>query len=152
MYPVIGKNPPCAVIINNENFKKGLKKRSKSENDVTKITELENVIGSKFIIYRDHSAEGMELALKEVKDNLSKETSGLIVFIMTHGDEEDMLYGSDNELIPLKELVEMFESDKCEYLEDKPKIFIIHACRGGVVEPARYEANSEGPPAATVGM
>ena len=155
MYPVISEeNPPCAIIINNEKFK-NLKERSWSKSDVQKITELEHVIGIRFNIHRNCSAEKMKSVLEVEKGNLSEETSGLLVFIMTHGAKEDKLYGSDDKLIPLKELVEMFESDKCEYLRNKPKIFIIHACRGDGVEPVgnqQIEAHREGPPLQTDGM
>ena len=155
MYPVIStENPPCAVIINNEKFK-NLKERSWSKSDLQKITELEHVIGLRFNIHRNCSAQKMKSVLEVEKGNLSEETSALLVFIMTHGDKGDMLYGSDNNLIPLKELVEIFESDKCEYLRDKPKIFIIHACRGDGEEPAsnqQLEAHREAPPSTMHGM
>ena len=113
------------------------------------------MIGFDFKVYSNCSAEGMKSALKKEKDKLSKETSGLLVFIMTHGAKGDKLYGVDDNDIPLKELVEMFESDKCEYLRNKPKIFIIHACRGGGVEPVgnqQLEAHREGPPPLKDGM
>ena len=86
----------------------------------------------------------MEEELLKERSKLSEgnNNNGLLVFIMTHGSDNDMLYGSDGETIPLKQLVEIFESDKCKELENKPKIFIIHACRGDGLDPV--DASAEG--------
>ena len=157
MYTVMSKkDPPCAIIINNEKFDSStLKERSWSENDVTKILELEDIIGIRFNIHRNLSAQQMENAFTMERSGLSKDNSGLLVFIMTHGTTDDRLYGSDGKPISLKQLVEMFEIDKCLHLKDKPKIFIIHACRGDGVDPVdtqQPEAHTEGPPPAKDGM
>ena len=66
--------------------------------------------------------------------------SGLLLFIMTHGTNGDMLYGSDGELVALDKLAAIFEADKCPALKDKPKIFILHYCRGPDEEPVHREA------------
>ena len=149
IYPVMSvDNPPCAVIINNEKFA-SLKERSWSKDDVKKIKDLGKVVGIHFNIYNNLTAQQMKDALSLARSSLSEDTSGLLVFIMTHGTTDDRLYGSDdNNPISLKQLVELFESDKCPLLKDKPKIFIIHACRGDGMEPVEthpLEAHREGP-------
>ena len=153
MYPVMSeKDPPCAIIINNEEFVT-LKKRSWSESDVQKIKEFGKMIGIHFNIYNNLSAQRMEDVCTMAKCGLSKDNSGLLVFIMTHGTTDDRLYGSDGNPIPLKQIAEIFEINKCPLLKDKPKIFIIHACRGDGVEPVHtQQAHTEGPPPASNGM
>jgi len=55
---------------------------------------------------------------------------GLIVFVMTHGGEEGKLFGSDGEHITIEEIASLFNAKNCPKLIDKPKIFVIQACRG----------------------
>ena len=143
--------PFCGVIINNENFQK-LRRRSWSQSDITKIKKLENHIKVRFNVYEDCTAEKMKTVLSTVESTISKNSSGLLVFIMTHGSNDDMLYGTDEKCVSVKDLVELFEGDKCQVLEKKPKIFIIHACRGKyeeLVDPTQHrndESHTEGPP------
>ena len=61
-----------------------------------------------------------------------------------HGADGDMLYGSDGELIALDELAAIFEADNCPSLKNKPKIFILHCCRGEGEEPAHREGHGCG--------
>ena len=51
----------------------------------------------------------------------------LVVFIMTHGAEGGRLFGTDGEHITVEEIA---NASNCPALIDKPKIFIIQACRG----------------------
>ena len=143
LYPVISRrNLPCAMIINNTTFpsKPGLrlKKRSWSQSDVDKIETLGKNFGIPFTVQSDLTAQ-------EMKDKLAPAVgpqstySGLLLFIMTHGANGDTLYGSDGESVALDELAAIFEADKCPALKDKPKIFILHYCRGPDEELAHRE-------------
>ena len=55
---------------------------------------------------------------------------GLIVFIMTHGREGGKLFGSDGKHVTVEEIASLFNAINCPELIDKPKIFVIQACRG----------------------
>ena len=114
--------------------------------------------GIEFYKYENLTAQKMEEELSKYAKSsdptiVSRLSNGLLVFIMTHGNTNDRLYGSDGKLIFLKTLTEMFESHKCSRLKGKPKIFIIHACRGDGTELAisaqhrdPEPAHREGPP------
>ena len=145
-YPVISRrNQPCAIIVNNKTFKskpeQELSERTWSEHDVDKIKKLFEKFGIHYKLKEDLEAYKMKDTL--VSTVASQSTySALIVFIMTHGKSGDMLYGIDGELVSLKELVECFEADRCPALKDKPKIFILHYCRGEDEEPAHREGGT----------
>ena len=148
IYPVISKSQrPCAIIINNQTYasKPGLNlsERSWSKSDMDKIYALEKEFGFPFIVHNDLKAQEMKDKLASAVDSQST-YSGLLLFIMTHGADGDMLYGSDGELIALDELVAFFEADKCPSLKGKPKIFILHCCRGEGEEPAHREGRGRG--------
>ena len=140
MYPIISKrNRPCAIIFNNQTFKPDkLDERTSSENDVDKIITLGNEFGIHFNVYLNQGAQQMKHTLSSAVGAHSNH-SALLVFIMTHGLAGDMLYGSDGELVSLKELAAIFEANNCPALKDKPKIFILHCCRGEEEEPAHRE-------------
>lgn len=55
-----------------------------------------------------------------------------VVVILTHGNR-DILYGTDNQTVPVENIVACLGNANCPNLIGKPKIFIIQACRGGTV-------------------
>ena len=56
---------------------------------------------------------------------------GLIYCISSHGDTGRRIYASDGEEYCLTFVLDMFTNKKCPQLRNKPKIYIIDACRGG---------------------
>ena len=54
---------------------------------------------------------------------------GLIAFIMTHGGEGGILFGSDGKHVTIDEMASLFNGSNCPQLVGKPKIFVIQACR-----------------------
>ena len=48
--------------------------------------------------------------------------------VMSHGNDKDMFYSSDNKEISFKQLMAPIKS--CESLKKKPKMFFFQACRG----------------------
>ena len=79
---------------------------------------------------RDVDAEDIKSILWRLSKRDFSEYSGLIVTITTHGRQGNVLYGQDGSTVQLKELAEMFNSANCKGLKNKPKIFIVNACRG----------------------
>lgn len=59
-----------------------------------------------------------------------KDCDCFIFIILTHGDEKGVC-GIDGESVPVSTLTEMFEPNNCPELNEKPKVFLIQACRGG---------------------
>ena len=73
--------------------------------------------------------EMKEAVLKVLERPLST-YHGLIVFIMTHGGERGILFGSDGQHVTVDEMASLFNGSNCPQLVGKPKIFVIQACRG----------------------
>ena len=53
-----------------------------------------------------------------------------IVCLLSHG-EEGYLFGTDGMKTNLDDIFVLFDNKSCKSLINKPKIFIIQACRGG---------------------
>ncbi|KAB0353305.1 hypothetical protein FD755_023989, partial [Muntiacus reevesi] len=63
--------------------------------------------------------------LNEIKDDIAC----CLVTLMSHG-EEGFIKMKDGEKVSLDDIFEMFNNKNCPALQEKPKIFIIQACRG----------------------
>ncbi|XP_043298286.1 caspase-14-like [Cervus canadensis] len=63
--------------------------------------------------------------LNEIKDDIAC----CLVTLMSHG-EEGFIKMKDGEKVSLEDIFEMFNNKNCPALQEKPKIFIIQACRG----------------------
>ncbi|XP_058411475.1 caspase-14-like isoform X1 [Diceros bicornis minor] len=63
--------------------------------------------------------------LNEIKD----EIGCCLVTLMSHG-EKGFIKMKDDERVSLEDIFEMFNNKNCPALQEKPKIFIIQACRG----------------------
>lgn len=50
--------------------------------------------------------------------------------IMSHGEENDIIVGSDNQPIRLVELKNMLSKTNFSEMEGKPKLIVIQACSG----------------------
>ena len=75
--------------------------------------------------------KGQKNAAKILENPLSSDYGGLMVFIMTHGDEGGQLCGSDGKAVVTKDIAALFNASNCPVLLGNPKIFVIQACRGG---------------------
>ena len=64
--------------------------------------------------------------LNEIKD----EVSCCLVTLMSHG-ENGFIKMKDDDKVSLEFIFDMFNNKNCPALHEKPKIFIIQACRGG---------------------
>ena len=131
---MIHKNQELAsVIIGNENFDEGtdLCQLTGVPVDVRNVKEFLSLYGIHSNVDTDVDAEDIKRILQRLSKRDFSKYSGLIVTIITHGKEGNTLFGKDGKDVELKELAKLFNSAKCKGLKDKPKIFIINACRGG---------------------
>jgi len=74
--------------------------------------------------------KGMKDTVVKILEKPLSSYHGLVVFVMTHGGEGGKLFGSDGEHITIEEIASLFNANNCPELIDKPKIFVIQACRG----------------------
>ena len=63
---------------------------------------------------------------------VSNKHDSLIAIISCHGDSEGVILDSEFEDLQLHEIFYQFMRDNCPYLQDKPKIVFVDACRGGL--------------------
>ncbi|XP_072166109.1 caspase-2-like [Diadema setosum] len=67
--------------------------------------------------------------LHSLKDEIKKFHTSVVIVLMSHGTEEGIL-GTDDKVVQMKEIKEVFSGRNCPQLNGKPKIFFIQACRG----------------------
>ena len=113
------------------NMDEALNKFSSDEKIKTTVETLTNKKCVSALKVAIESDKTKETVLKILKEPLSEAYHGLMVFIMTHGDEEGKLYGSDGEDVKVKDVASLFNASNCSVLIGKPKLFVIQACRGG---------------------
>nr|QZX63197.1 caspase 3 [Halisarca dujardinii] len=128
-YPLTSHPRGPAIIINNEHFDK-MPSRPGTERDGKALLHLFTHFGFATTTYSDLSASQMKAVLEGVAKRNHTHTQCLVVAILSHGEEEGLLHGTDDVLIDIKELADLFTGHKCSTLVGKPKLFFIQACRG----------------------
>ena len=86
------------------------------------------------MIISSSTPPGQELLekIRSFRDGLNEIKDGVgccLVTLMSHG-EEGFLKMNNGEKVSLESIFEMFNNKNCPALQEKPKIFIIQACRG----------------------
>ena len=56
--------------------------------------------------------------------------NAFVMIVMSHGEDNDCILGVDGRKVFVKDLMVQFQERKCPSLKEKPKVFIIQACRG----------------------
>lgn len=56
--------------------------------------------------------------------------NAFVMIVMSHGEDNDCILGVDGKRVFVKDLMVQFQELKCPSLKEKPKVFIIQACRG----------------------
>ena len=117
------KDPDSISTTNNG--KGALKLLKKSEENIKEYKNLDEIKG----------------CLKSDKCHLKsfEKYSCLIVFILTHGSDNGVLKGVDSKDTTVEQLSEIFNSEQCKHLRNKPKIFCIQACRGGNIDEVKAD-------------
>ncbi|KAL3861098.1 hypothetical protein ACJMK2_007171 [Sinanodonta woodiana] len=118
------------LIINNREFHT-LPSRPGTEHDGAGLREMFISLG--FLV-----DEKSNLTAAEISQNLwdlarypqLAAVDSLVVVILSHGNENDTVYGVDGNTLSCNKITEPFDSRNCQMLHHKPKLFIINACRG----------------------
>ena len=56
--------------------------------------------------------------------------NAFVMIVMSHGEEDDFILGVDQNSTRVEDLMKEFQKTRCPSLRNKPKVFIIQACRG----------------------
>lgn len=130
----------------NENrIKVNLKDRSGTEHDVSALKESLPKLGfekNHIFVYDDLTYDQI---IKTVKDlnkktentcDILKNSDCIMVFILTHGKDDNMLWAYDRDY-KIHDFIELFTPNSIEELAIKPKLFFIQACRGDTVDKGK---------------
>ncbi|GFO30920.1 caspase-2 [Plakobranchus ocellatus] len=88
------------------------------------------------IVYNDKDGLSAQEMVNKLKDFAKlrehADMDACFVCLLSHG-EEGFIFGTDGKRIPLEEIFMLFGNTNCRGLIGKPKVFIIQACRGGML-------------------
>jgi len=122
----------CFMIFNYKNFDENtrLEERKGTDKDAENLKNMALNLGFEYIRQFDNCTKKETLDwINLVATNDHSEYDCFACAILTHGDENDVLYAHDGQL-HLKDFTTPFESQNCPSLAEKPKLFFIQACRG----------------------
>uniref|UniRef100_K1R808 Caspase-6 n=1 Tax=Magallana gigas TaxID=29159 RepID=K1R808_MAGGI len=129
VYSMRRKRRGLVYLINNEKFD-DLPRRYGTEFDRDDLAKLFTDLYFEVIVYDNLTAEEIRKNTESIsKCDKIKDCDCFIFIILTHGDEKGVC-GIDGESVPVSTLTEMFEPNNCPELNEKPKVFLIQACRG----------------------
>ena len=118
-----------ALIIHNRKWKADPEPRVGSEKDVHAFQEIAKMLNYKIVVEEDLTGKGMCEVMVRVGTMVDGSHDSFICFITSHGSNLGVL-GVDEEPINVTHLADLIGPQKCPKLTNKPKIFIIQACRG----------------------
>ncbi|XP_075366440.1 caspase-2 isoform X2 [Mycteria americana] len=133
-YKLVSEPRGLALILSNVHFssEKDLEYRAGGDVDCTSLEMLFKHLGYQVTVFHDQTAQEMQNALErfsKLPDH--RDVDSCIVALLSHGVEGGV-YGSDGKLLQLQEAFRLFDNANCPNLQNKPKMFFIQACRGGV--------------------
>ncbi|XP_036368025.1 caspase-8 isoform X10 [Octopus sinensis] len=115
------------VIINNIEFAGG-SQRLGAKVDEDELQKLFEKFQFTVKIHKNLSSNEMKECLKKYRNENHKLYDCFACFILSHG-AKDEVFGSDSKPVVINDLIELFNTDKCPSLENKPKLFFIQACQ-----------------------
>ncbi|XP_069774262.1 caspase-2 isoform X1 [Narcine bancroftii] len=121
-----------ALIISNVRFggANELVDRHGGEVDHCSLDGVLHHLGFSVCSHRDLTAEAMRAELQrfsQLPDH--RRLHSCLVALLSHG-VEGAVYGTDGRLVQLDDVWRLFDNENCPQLQNKPKIFLIQACRG----------------------
>uniref|UniRef100_A0A670K174 Caspase 2 n=1 Tax=Podarcis muralis TaxID=64176 RepID=A0A670K174_PODMU len=123
-----------ALILSNVHFSSetDLEFRSGGNVDQTALEMLFRHLGYQVMVRHDQTAQEMHKELENFsKLPVHRDVDSCIVSLLSHGIEGGV-YGVDGKLLQLQEIFRLFDNANCPRLQNKPKMFFIQACRGGI--------------------
>ncbi|XP_043916402.1 caspase-8-like [Protopterus annectens] len=117
------------VIINNYQFQMPLPPRKGSDTDADNLNRVFTWLGFEVLVYRDKTKAGILTIMREMKMKDHSLRDCFVCCVLTHG-EDGSVYGTDAQLVSIREITAFFTCSECQTLTDKPKLFFIQACQG----------------------
>ncbi|XP_060560660.1 caspase-8-like [Ruditapes philippinarum] len=138
VYPMNRRPRGWCVIINNKEFhviqgdntSKEMPARNGTDKDAESLQHTFSKLG--FIVRRRDNLTETEMMtyLIDIAHNVDHtDFDCFVCCILTHG-VLNYLYGSNGKLVSIKDLTETFQTNRCQTLAGKPKLFFLQACQG----------------------
>ncbi|XP_039272871.2 caspase-2-like [Styela clava] len=70
------------------------------------------------------------------------EFESCFIVLMSHG-QDGIIFGRDGKAVSLPDVYDLFSNEKCPHLQNKPKVFLVQACRGD--QPDKGTDQLDGP-------
>ena len=138
-YDINYNKPGLVVIINNNSFDRNkFPERKGSEKDVGRIRQVFTKLNFSIKSHCDLRADELVECINEYAHRDYSNDSCFLIFIMSHGSK-GKIKSSDNQDIFISECIDPFLENKS--LKQKPKIFIIQACRS-IIENTNANPNA----------
>ncbi|CAK6954037.1 caspase-8 isoform X1 [Scomber scombrus] len=128
-YPMTSAKRGICLIVNNENFGGGLKRREGTMVDENNLDIVFKWLGFDIVIRRNCTSGQMQSIMQELASQNHSQMDCLVCFILSHGQEQSV-YGVDGNTVELQDLMDPFNGSRCSTLANKPKMFFIQACQG----------------------
>ncbi|XP_788060.1 caspase-3-like [Strongylocentrotus purpuratus] len=129
-------NKGLVFILNNYHFGPDSKKERKgSDVDLANVKHVFTEIGYTADEAQDLTAEDIRLELKNLTRKILPSHTSVVLVFMSHGKKEG-IQGTDEGVVTVEEIKDMFSGNNCPALIGKPKIMIFQACRGAKVTPS----------------
>ncbi|XP_076451833.1 uncharacterized protein LOC143287605 [Babylonia areolata] len=150
-YRMVGMPRGQALIINvNEVLEKPPRRGTDIDRD--NLKNLLEQLHFQVTIYNDQddlTAVGMADKLRAfARKPEHTSADACVICLLSHG-EEGYMFGTDGKKIPLDEVFLLFDNRHCPTLLNKPKVFFIQACRGGMLDQGvkvKLDEPDGGPP------
>ncbi|XP_051921149.1 caspase-2 isoform X2 [Hippocampus zosterae] len=95
-------------------------------------------------VRRDLTAEEMRSCIETFSRRPEhRAVHSCVVCLLSHG-VEGAVYGTDKQLLQLQWVFEAFDNVRCPLLQNKPKMFLIQACRGEELDSGVEQADGPG--------
>ncbi|ODM95841.1 Caspase-6 [Orchesella cincta] len=134
-----------ALVLNITEFVDPSKNRGGAKHDTGYMTNLWTSLGYE-VTSREgfFTLENVRKILEEFKSKfVQRPAASCVVYIASHG-EFNSIHSSDHQSINLyKHIIYNFDSERCEELIGKPKIFIIQACQRFQTDDERTQVDAE---------
>ena len=130
-YPMARNPRGICLIIHNLAFNDKSLNRPGGEKDEEALCQLfHEELGFVVKVFCDQPCLKMHQAAEEVAKLDHSNYDAFICIIMSHGGDKDTIGGVEGKTIPIENITSEFKPSKCPTLAEKPKVFIVQACRG----------------------
>lgn len=130
-YPMTQRPRGIALIISNEHFTGNptLRDRQGNVKDVDHLQELWTFLNFHVVVRQDLASQEIYSVMREFSTLDHSQYDCFVCCLLSHGANGG-IFGTDSELVEIKDITALFKGVGCPSLHNKPKLFFIQACRG----------------------